>query len=211
MGVDVLVLDDGFQHRALYRDVDVVLLDAAMPFGNGSLLPRGPLREGPGPLTRADLIVLTRSNSGWDAGPADREAALKKQFPGKRIMTARHEPQCVVDHATGEAHPLSFIAGKRVAAFCGIAGPESFRALIEKLGGEVVFFKEYPDHHRYTLQDIEYLIGESRAGSPDMVLTTDKDRVKLGKAPFSSLFVLRIRMSIDDPEFPGWISARLSP
>jgi tetraacyldisaccharide 4'-kinase len=205
LGADVLVLDDGFQHRSLYRDINIALLDAARPFGNGFLLPRGPLRERPESLERADLIVLTRAGS--DASACE---PLRKQFPGKKIMTARHEPECIYDHATGETRPPSFISGKRVAAFCGIAGPESFRELIEKLGGLVVFFKDFPDHHRYNSKDIDYLIGKSRDNSPDIILTTDKDRIKLGKADFPGLFALRIRMEIDSPEFPGWLLAGLT-
>lgn len=205
-GVNALVLDDGFQHRALYRDINIALLDAARPFGNGRLIPRGPLRERPSSLERADLIIITRS----DAQRAAGESAVREQAPAKRIMRARHEPECILDNATGETHPLSFIAGKKVAAFCGIAEPESFRSLIVKLGGEVVFFKEFPDHHRYTSKDIDYLIGKSRAGSPDMLLTTDKDRIKLGKVDFPRLHALRIKMTIDDPEFSGWILAGLS-
>ncbi|MEN6465452.1 MAG: tetraacyldisaccharide 4'-kinase [Syntrophaceae bacterium] len=206
LGADVLILDDGFQHRCLHRDIDIALLDAARPFGNGFVLPRGPLREQPGSLERADLLVLTRSDS--DSVPC--ETMLRKQFPRKKIVRARHEPECVVDHSTGEDRPVSFISGKRVAAFCGIAGPGSFRALIEKLGGELVFFKEFPDHHRYTPQDIDYLIGKSRDKSPDIVLTTDKDRIKLGNAGFPGLFTLRIKMEIDNPEFSGWLLAGLS-
>lgn len=206
LGSDVLVLDDGFQHRCLHRDINIALLDAARPFGNGFLLPRGPLRERPASLERADLIVLTRAGS----DPSACEATLRKEFPRKKIMTARHEPECVFDHATGETRPPSFISGKRVAAFCGIAGPESFRGLIEKLGGRIVFFKDFPDHHRYTFQDIDYLIGKSRDNSPDIILTTDKDRIKLGKTDFPGLYALRIRMEIDSTEFPGWLLAGLA-
>lgn len=206
LGVDAIVLDDGFQHRSLHRDLNLVLLDAARPFGNGALIPRGPLREKPAALERADLLVLTRA----DSGPAACEAKLGKLFPGKKIMNARHEPECVLDHSTGAVHPVSFLRGKKIAAFCGIAMPGSFRSLIEELEGEVVFFKDFPDHHRYTAADVDYLKGKSREVSPDIVLTTDKDRVKLGKAEFPGLFTLRINMTIDNPEFPGWLMAGLS-
>jgi len=206
LGVNVIVLDDGFQHRSLHRDINIALLDAVRPFGNGFLIPRGPLREKPVSLERADLIILTRS----DSNSAASETMLKKQFPAKKIMRAQHEPECIVDHSTGEIYPVSFISGKRVAAFCGIAAPGSFRSLIEKLGGKVVFFEDFPDHHRYTLADIDYLIGKSRDNSPDIILTTDKDRIKLGNADFPGIFTLRIKMTIDDPEFSGWLLEGLS-
>lgn len=206
LGVDTLVLDDGFQHRRLHRDINIALVDSTRPFGNGFLIPRGPLREKPASLERADLIVLTRSD--MDSG--DGEANLSRLFPGKKIMRARHEPECIINHSTDEVQPLSFISGKKVAAFCGIAVPESFRASIEKLGGEVLFFEDFPDHHRYTRKDIDYLIGKSREKSPDIILTTDKDRIKLGKNDFPGLFALRIIMTIDDPEFSGWLLAGLA-
>jgi tetraacyldisaccharide 4'-kinase len=204
-GADVLVLDDGFQHRTLYRDINIALLDAARPFGNGYLIPRGPLREKPDSLARADLIILTR----YAPNSASCEAKLLKQFPAKKIIRAHHAPVCIFDHTTGEACSLSLISGKKIAAFCGIADPESFRNSIKELGGKIVFFEEFPDHHRYTPKNIDYLIGKSRANSPDMILTTDKDRIKLAKAEFPGLFALRIKMMVDDPEFPGWILAGL--
>lgn len=206
MDINVLVLDDGFQHRSLHRDINIALVDSARPFGNGFLIPRGPLREKPASLERADLIVLTRS----DSNSVTCEATLSKQFPAKKLMRARHEPECVISHSTDEVLPVSYIAGKKIAAFCGIADPESFRAGIAKLGGKVVFFEEFPDHHRYTPENIDYLIGKSRGCSSDLVLTTDKDRIKLGKTDFPGLFTLRITMTIDDPEFSGWLLAGLS-
>jgi tetraacyldisaccharide 4'-kinase len=206
LDIDALVLDDGFQHRSLHRDFDIALIDSARPFGNGFLIPRGPLREKPASLERADLIVITRADSSADTC----EAMLRKQFPAKKIIRARHEPECIFNHSTDEIHPVSFISGKKIAAFCGIAVPESFRALIVKLGGEVVFFEDFPDHHRYTPENIDYLIGKSRDYSPDIILTTDKDGIKLGKTDFPGLFTLRIKMTIDDPEFSGWLLAGLS-
>jgi len=124
-------------------------------------------------------------------------------------MRARHEPECVINHSTDEVLPVSYIAGKKIAAFCGIADPESFRAGIAKLGGEVVFFEEFPDHHIYTADNIDYLLKNSRIADSDMVLTTEKDGVKLEKAAFPGLFALRIKIMID-PEFSGWLLSRLS-
>lgn len=205
LGADVLVLDDAFQHRSLHRDINIALLDAARPFGNGFLLPRGPLREGPASLERADLVVLTRS----DSGPVSVIERLKAEFPSKTFMRARHEPESIVECASGASHPVTFISGKKVAAFCGIAQPGSFRRLIENLGAEVVFFEEFKDHHSYTPGDVDRLREASRAAAAEMVLTTEKDFTKLERSNFPGLFTLRIKIAFEDPGFPQWLMSRL--
>jgi tetraacyldisaccharide 4'-kinase len=174
-GVDVMVLDDGFQHRWIHRDLDIVLLDSRQPLGNGLLLPRGPLREPPLALERAGVVVFTRSQD--SAGPV-MDKDISGILSGRPLLRTRIRPTNLVG-ADGTEIPLSFLAGKKVFAFAGIAQPESFRQTVEVLGGIINGFRAFPDHHRYTAEDwgrIEHDAGLARA---DIVLATEKDLVKL--------------------------------
>jgi tetraacyldisaccharide 4'-kinase len=178
-GVDVMVLDDGFQHRWIHRDLDIVLLDSRQPLGNGLLLPRGPLREPPVALVRAGVVAFTRSqDSAWPW--MDKE--ISGILSGRPVLRTRIRPTHLVG-ADGTELPLSFLAGKKVFAFAGIAQPESFRQTLEGLGGIIAGFRAFRDHHRYTPEDwgrIEHDAGLARA---DIVLATEKDLVKLQAIP----------------------------
>jgi len=178
-GVDVMVLDDGFQHRWIHRDLDIVLLDSRQPLGNGLLLPRGPLRESPLALDRAGVVVFTRSQD--SAGPV-MDKDISGILSGRPLLRTRIRPTNLVG-ADGTELPLSFLAGKKVFAFAGIAQPESFRQTVEGLGGVIAGFRAFRDHHRYTAEDwgrIEHDAGLVRA---DIVLATEKDLVKLQGIP----------------------------
>ena len=192
--IDAILLDDGFQHRYLMRDLDIVLLDSRQPLGNGFVLPRGPLREAPSALERAGLIAFTRSEGGA-APPVDgRLSAILSRRPSLRT---RIRPTALIE-AEGAELPLSDLARKRVFAFAGIAQPESFRQTLEALGATITGFRAFPDHHRYTAEDlgrIEHDAGLSRA---DIVLATEKDLVKLQGIPqaLSRLCALAVETEI---------------
>ena len=174
LGADVLVLDDGFQHRWIRRDLDIVLLDSRAPLGNGFLLPRGPLREPPEALGRAGAVVFTRSED--TAPPSDK--GLAAILRGRPVLRTRIRPVKLVA-ADGTEMPLSRLAGKRVFAFAGIARPDSFRQTLEGLGADIAGFRALPDHHRYGAEDvrrIERAFGETGA---EILVTTEKDGVKL--------------------------------
>jgi len=177
-GTDVLVLDDGFQHRWIRRDLDIVLLDSRKPLGNGFLLPRGPLREPPEALERAGVVVLTRSEE--HPGPAaDRRIA--GLLRGRPVLRTHVKPTALIGPDGTEAS-LSSLAGKRVFAFAGIAQPGSFRRSIESLGGSVAGFIAYPDHHRYDAKDLHRIGREFSGAGAEVLLTTEKDGVKLAGA-----------------------------
>jgi tetraacyldisaccharide 4'-kinase len=191
---EVLVLDDGFQHRRLARDLDLVLVDATCPWGHGHLLPRGLLREPPSGLRRAHAVVLTRCDQ---VAPPDLEA-LKRQVarlaPGLPLVGSVHRPTGLVNGAAQA--PLDLLREAPVAAFCGIGNPESFRRTLEGLGAGVVDFRTYPDHHPYTRADVDALRAWAAGLPVDFVLTTQKDLVKLrldrlGPRP---LWALRVRL-----------------
>jgi len=198
----VMVLDDGFQHRWIHRDLDIVLLDSRQPLGNGLLLPRGPLREPPAALVRAGVVVFTRSQDG--AGPL-MDNKMSGILSARPLLRSRIRPTKLVG-ADGTEIPLSFLAGKKIFAFSGIAQPDSFRQTVEGLGGVIAGFRAFRDHHRYTPEDwgrIEHDAGLARA---DLVLATEKDLVKLQGIPHaqSRLFSLAVEMEIlEGADEPG--------
>ncbi|MEJ2587437.1 MAG: tetraacyldisaccharide 4'-kinase [Deltaproteobacteria bacterium] len=176
-GTDIFLLDDGYQHLHLERDLNIALVDANNPFGNGHLLPWGPLREPIGELKRADAVVLTRYKQGDAAGGT--EAFLTKRFPKMPLFQANHRPKEVIFTNASEPRPPEFLRFKRVAAFAGIAHPEVFKKTLENLGAEVVAFREFSDHHPYTSGDIRSLIQMKRDAGASFLLTTEKDWVRI--------------------------------
>jgi len=203
-GAQALILDDGFQHRRLARDLDIVLIDALNPFGGGHLLPRGLLREPPGGLGRAGAIVITRS----DQVPQERLEAIRRDL-GRRAATpsvalAVHRPvglrRMEGAEQDGGRWPLSELAEGGWAAFCGIANPDAFRLTLEGLGARVQQFTAFPDHHHYRPADLERLLERARRAGCRAVATTHKDAVKLQGLPASGfplpLLVLEVRLEV---------------
>jgi tetraacyldisaccharide 4'-kinase len=196
---EVLVLDDGFQHRRLARDLDLVLIDALDPFGGGRIFPRGLLREPVGSLGRAGVVVLSRADLVDEATRRSIRERAKRAAGPLRWASARHAPRDLIDHQ-GRSEPLSGLAGKKVGAFCGIGNPEGFRRTLGGLGVEVVGFRAFPDHHAYEASDVSELAGWLRGLGADLALTTQKDSVKLrstGLGPVP-LRALRIGLEVID-------------
>ena len=193
-GVDVIVLDDGFQHVQLARDLDILLLDAVRPFGNGRLFPRGDLRERPTGIIRADAIVLTR----WEAVTATSLTALKLVLPALPLFYSQHEPVDLRALADGHILPLVSLKGRRILAFCGIGMPDHFRQTLQRLEAEIVAFAAFPDHHPYTRPEIEQLVLMAQQRRAELLVTTEKDGVRLrGLQPLTGqLWELRIRATI---------------
>jgi tetraacyldisaccharide 4'-kinase len=188
---ELLVLDDGFQHRRLARDLDLVLLDALDPFGLRHLLPRGLLREPVSSLRRADVAILSRADLIAPAERAAIRAEAERRAGPIRWVEARHSPLDLVD-AEGGTGSLAEMAGRTVAAFCGIGNPEGFRRTLLPLCGSLRDLRAFPDHHDYTAADVEWLASWARDSEADLVLTTQKDLVKLrglrlGPAPLRAL------------------------
>lgn len=174
---EIIVLDDGFQHLALDRDLDLVLLDAANPFGNGFTLPLGPLREPPAHLARAHAIVLTRA--GDPDAVARTRAWLADICPGKPVFSALHKPKGFTAGLGGHPIPLSDIAGRPAVAFAGIADPFSFFSQLESLGIVLRRTFAFPDHHRPSACETTALLDAVRASSAQFLITTEKDAVRL--------------------------------
>jgi tetraacyldisaccharide 4'-kinase len=187
----LLVLDDGFQHRRLARDLDIVLLDALDPFGLGRVFPRGLLREPVSALRRAGVVVLSRADL---VAESDRDAirrAAERRAGPLCWVEARHAPLALVD-ACGQVRPLADLGHGVIAAFCGIGNPEGFRRTLVPLCPTLAGFRTFPDHHLYSAADVADLAAWSRNLGADLVLTTQKDLVKLrtralGPIPLSAL------------------------
>jgi len=196
-GSSFFILDDGYQHLALKRDLNLLLLDAANPFGNGRLLPRGPLREPVNQIARADAIIFTRANfltNGKDMG-----TEIKYLFQGKPVFMGDHLPVKVVFPFRGTSHDPDFLKGKRVMAFAGIARPDSFSRTLISLGAEILSFRHFPDHHPFTDYEIRTLIQEKVDKGAEFLITTEKDRMRapdlISGDPCFSYLTIRFELS----------------
>jgi tetraacyldisaccharide 4'-kinase len=188
---DLLVLDDGFQHRALARDLDVVLLDVTNPFGFGHRLPRGILREDPSALGRAGAVVLTRCER---ATPADLDALQRRVAAWTRAPVARARTRAVgVERDGRRAEPAS-LAGERVHACSAIGNPAAFAALLEDLGAVVVGRSEFPDHALLSANDWEEVLRAAEREAARVVVTR-KDAVKHAALP-PSVAVLDVETEV---------------
>ena len=183
--IDVLLLDDGFQHRRLARDVDILTLSVKHPFGSPqNLLPAGTLREPPIALRRADVILLTHTDT-THVSPSAQEA-LKALAPNALVLESIHQPVRVyplvaeVDKEEMGFRPaVKVLEGKRVLAVCGIGQPETFVATLMRCSPGGVELLAYPDHHDYTAADMRQIGTAFRAAEADLIVTTQKDEQKL--------------------------------
>lgn len=178
LGADVLVLDDGFQHRALARDLDVVVLDAADAFGNGRLLPAGPNREPRAALRRAGLVWLSRVDQA-EPSALERLRALAREATGRAPVESRHAPVDVLDGRLARGLGVEALRGRRAFLLAGIARPAGFRRTVRALGAEIVAERIVPDHHRFGPGEIEAVLRAAGAAGCDVVVTTEKDAVRL--------------------------------
>jgi tetraacyldisaccharide 4'-kinase len=175
----VFLLDDGFQHLQLHRDLDLVLLNAASPWGNGCLLPRGPLREPEAALAAAQVLILTR----FENGVHDQVLAeLSAAWPAKLILTAAITPSAAIRQPGSEAHPPAALRGLKLYAFAGLARPEVFRRTLTQLGVDLRGFRAFPDHHAFSPDDLAVLRQEADASQAAALVTTGKDWSRLGAA-----------------------------
>ena len=201
---DIILMDDGFQHRRLHRDLDIVLVDAATMFGNGRLIPRGMLREPLRSIGRADAVVLTRCVGDCNTSRDKLQKMLsrpaiaqkKRGFSGRMpIFRARHESYlsfkqdgrapiaATIPEQTPETG-FSAISKARVFVFSGIAGNRSFKKTVEEHAGIVTGSMFFPDHHRYSDEELRRIADAAASGGADFLATTEKDYVRVaGRMP----------------------------
>lgn len=176
--VDCMILDDGFQHRALHRDLDLVLLDATDIAGLDALLPAGRLREPLNGLDRAGAVVITRADSP-SAVAATRDRLQMVGFPPDHTMEVVFEPACVVSVASQDQQPISWGQHKKAWLVSGIGNSLSFRRSAESIGMHIVGETVFEDHHSYSADDVQRVRASLQAYEHTVVLTTEKDAGKL--------------------------------
>lgn len=210
LGCDVLVLDDGFQRRyQVARDLDVVLLDAADPFGGSAVLPAGRLREPLALIKEADCVVLTRADQFATPGLI---ACIEKQFSGKSFFTAGYAPQSVSLLHDSSRQPLDYLQNRRVLAVSGIGRPESFVLTLEKLGAQVVGRLTFADHHWYSEADCLRAQQQAEQLQAEVIMTA-KDAVRFENCDKTRLlgWVLEVRFEFLTPVsgFRPYLQAQL--
>lgn len=196
-GSRVLILDDGFQHHKLERDLDVVLINSTDPFGGDGLLPLGNLREPLGALRRAHIIVLTRVDLATEAQLESVRETIRSINPGAALLEAAHKADFVLDARSSERLKLSVLEGKEVCTLSGLGDPKSFEAQVENVGAKVVGRWRYKDHHTYTGKDFE---AAERLAKGRALVTSFKDLARFPKGWETKLtgevYVLAVRLEI---------------
>jgi tetraacyldisaccharide 4'-kinase len=193
-GRDVALLDDGFQHWRLARDLDIVLVDATQDFAGARLIPQGRFREHPAGLARAGVVIITRADAVPDTALAELRHLVTAFAPQATLAYARHRPlrlrRCSVLKEESGLEPLR---GMRVLAACGVGNPRGFLKTLQTAGADIIEFAAYPDHHVYTPKDIATLQARAAAANAERIVVTAKDAAKLSAinapqpAPFWSL------------------------
>jgi len=183
-GSDTSILDDGFQHWELARDLDIILIDARNPFGNNHLFPRGVLREPVSSLRRAQVVVFTKVNK----AAVDLEAlkaGLRRINKDLVFLEAIHRPDHFYQTRTRQVHGLGLVKSKKVMLLSSIGDPAYFEETMRDLGANIAGHIIFPDHHNYSKRDAERILKICDEKSFDLVVTTDKDMVKLSRMNLS--------------------------
>ncbi|MHC4437217.1 MAG: tetraacyldisaccharide 4'-kinase [Planctomycetota bacterium] len=176
--VDVLIMDDGFQHRRLARDLDIITIDATQPFGYGKLLPAGLLREPVSSLRRANVVVITRCDQVTEVQLCELEQILRATNPNMVIAKSTHTP--VYTKSTGNVKvSIEQLKDKKVFAFCGIGNPDAFLNTIKNLGAELAGSTVFDDHYHYTDVCLTEIAERAKGLGADLILTTQKDWTKV--------------------------------
>jgi tetraacyldisaccharide 4'-kinase len=196
-GAGSIILDDGFQHRRLARDLDIVAVDATDPFGCGFLFPRGLLREPLSGLGRADAVVLTRCSLVEASHRAKIRAALAPHCRGRAVWAEADHRPVGLRRAEGTTLPAEAVRGRRIAAWAGIGNPDAFRRSLAPLGAEIVGFRAYADHHAYTQADLADLAGWAAMCQAEMLVTTLKDLVKIDRGDLGGIPLAAVEIAIE--------------
>lgn len=193
-GCDTLILDDGLQYLPLKGKLNLLLVDKTNPFGNQHLLPRGILREPVKHLNRASYIFLTKSDGVRDEALLE---LIRENNPKAEIIECAHKPQYLQAVDSGEQVPLDALKGAHIASFSGIASPESFEKMLRDFGAEIRYNQRFLDHHRFSRQEIERLYQKAGELKLDMIVTTEKDAVRLFEDIKPPIPIYYLRLEID--------------
>ncbi len=194
---DTIILDDGFQNLAIKKNIDILLIDAMNPFGNAHLLPRGILREPFSAIKRADIVIITKAD--YPKNVPNIVNCIRLYNEHAPIFKAVYKPSILVNIATGRKEGINSLNNKSVSIFSGIANPLSFSYLIKNTGATIVEEFVFNDHHSYIRGDLGKIVG-SKAKDIDMIITTEKDAVKIRGLIKEdvNIWAVRIDLSIDD-------------
>ena len=196
-GVDCVVLDDGFQHLRLKRDLDVVVIDALNPFGGENLIPRGSLREPLQNLERADLFIISHCDQGNEQSIRSIYTKLDQINHSAPVCESIHSPVHFDNIADGSILELEWLKGKRVYALSAIGNPESFACTLKGLGADLTKHKVFQDHHVYTKEEIDNVVSEAQSLSADAIVVTQKDIVKIRKMNIKDANILSLKIEIE--------------
>ncbi len=184
-GAEVAILDDGYQHWQLVRDMDILLVDAVNVFGNGHLLPRGTLRESMSHISRADVCLMTKVDQAAEGSCEYIRETVHKYNDDAQIVESIHQPRCFIPIAdwyidlAGEGVDVNHIKGKRVMAVSAIGNPASFERTLKDLGAIIIESLRYPDHHEYTMAEMQDVLQQADAQGAEAIVITEKDAVKI--------------------------------
>ena len=205
---DVLILDDGFQHRRLARDLDMVLIDATLPFGYGHVLPRGLLREPLTSLSRADWLVIHRADL---VAPGELQAiqqTIAHWAPHVPSSCTRQAAEVLVN-TQHHQQPLEALRSGRWYGFAAIGNPRNFQIALEQLGCELVGFQSFRDHHPYTAEDLRRVQQAAKSAGATQLVCTGKDLVKIGAAAIDGLPLWACRHRCNSGQVkPSWRKVR---
>jgi tetraacyldisaccharide 4'-kinase len=195
----VILLDDGFPHRRLARDLDLVAIDATDPFGCGRIFPRGLLREPVAGLVRGGGFVLTRADAVDEGRRREIRAAVERiraRAPAAAWAEAVHRPVRLRTFS-GPTRSLDVLPGRRVFAFAGIGNPTAFRRTLAGLGAEIGGCRWFADHHAYTDPDRAALAAAARAADCNLLVTTLKDLVKIRRDDMDGMPVVALEIGME--------------
>ena len=222
-GAEVAILDDGYQHWQLMRDMDILLVDAVNVFGNGHILPRGTLRESMSHISRADVCLITKVDQAEvGAGEYIRDT-VHKYNKDAQIVESIHQPRCFIPLAdwfndlSQDGISVEKISGKKVMAVSAIGNPASFERTLKDLGAEIIESLRYPDHHEYTMTEMQDVLQQADALDAEVIVLTEKDAVKIPDEVAEKnwsipIFVIcvEVKFQVGGDEFKSELKRRLS-
>ena len=196
-GAKIILLDDGFQYRKIFKDLEIVLIDSLNPFGTGYLLPRGFLREPVKALRRADFIVITHTEE-----PQNELKRFLGSVVSCPLASAVHESKALYDKEKQEQE-IDLIKNKTVAALSAIGCPESFESSLKSIGANIFKHFTYIDHYNYKLKDLEEIDDYCQTNKVGFLITTSKDWIKISRYAHklkTKIFVLDIELNFKEGE-----------
>ncbi|MDI6785361.1 MAG: tetraacyldisaccharide 4'-kinase [bacterium] len=200
-GVDTLILDDGFQHLKLFRDLDIVLINSKDPIGNGKVFPQGILREPLASLRRGNILIFTKCDK--EINKSILQRIFRVWGKDKLICKSIHKPVSFISLHSKKEFALNMINDRRILALSSIGDPLTFENMLEELGAKKILVTRYPDHYDYKTKDVEKIVADFENKQTDMIITTEKDAIRLENIwrEGVDLYYLKIEMKVSD-EYP---------